>query len=394
MDKLPSGWELIPLALTGKWYSGGTPNTTTPEYWDGDIPWISASSLQQFFISDSERRITELGAENGTRLVPENTILFVVRGMSLRKEFRVGITQRTVAFSQDCKAIIPQDNVDALFLAYSMCAKEAYILNLVDDSSHGTGRLQTSLLEKIEIPLPPLPEQRKIAAILGTWDAAIATVERLIAALEQRKRGLMQRLLTGAVRFPGFTEPWREVRLGDVFSERRETGRTDLPLLSITNSQGVVDRDSLDRRDTSADDKSKYLRICVGDIGYNTMRMWQGVSAVSSLEGIVSPAYTICKPKKSINVDFMGYLFKFPPMVHKFWRYSQGLVSDTLALKYKNFAEISVLIPSADEQQAIATLLQTCDQEIALHQQQRDSLREQKTGLMQRLLTGQVRVAE
>lgn len=135
--------------------------------------------------------------------------------------------------------------------------------------------LSTSILSELPINVPPLLEQRKIADILGTWDTAIGTLERLITVLQKRKRGLMQRALTGQVRFPEYQGcQWKEVRLGDVFTERRETGRIDLPLLSITSKQGVIPRDSVERRDTSSEDKSKYLRICKGDLGYNTMRMW------------------------------------------------------------------------------------------------------------------------
>jgi type I restriction enzyme S subunit len=248
-------------------------------------------------------------------------------------------------------------------------------------------------LKRLRILLPPLPEQRKIAAILSTWDEGIALTERRIEAARQRKKGLMQRLLTGRVRFPEFEgEEWREVRLGKVFTERKEQGYEDLPLLSVTADEGIIYRDELDRRDTSSADKSRYLRVCKGDIAYNTMRMWQGRSGVSSLEGIVSPAYTVCKPKPSVDSDFMGYLFQFPSVVYLFRRYSQGLVSDTWNLKFRHFAQIHIKIPEIREQRRIVAVLQTCDREIELLTKRRNALQRQKKGLMQRLLTGRVRV--
>src|SRR4051812_8111083 len=102
---LPFGWTTTTLGECAIWYSGGTPSTSVPEYWGGDIPWITASSLHDFYVRDSERKITKLGLQNGTRLMPQDTIIFVVRGMSLKSEFRVGIARRPVAFGQDCKAI-------------------------------------------------------------------------------------------------------------------------------------------------------------------------------------------------------------------------------------------------------------------------------------------------
>jgi type I restriction enzyme, S subunit len=256
----------------------------------------------------------------------------------------------------------------------------------------GLPKINREDLNRVTVLIPPLAEQRKIAAILGTWDAAIVMAEKLVAALRARKRALMQRLLTGESRFPGFEDDWTATHLGKLFSERRESGRLDLPLLSITNNQGVVPREMVERRDTSAEDKSKYLRICDGDIGYNTMRMWQGVSAVSKLEGIVSPAYTICIPAVHVDANFMGYLFKFAPMIHLLRRYSQGLVDDTLSLKFNVFAKIPVSLPSLAEQKRIAGILKMCDEEIAQQEYEVKLLKQQKRGLMQRLLTGEVRV--
>ena len=145
--------------------------------------------------------------------------------------------------------------------------------------------------------------------------------------------------------------------------------------------------------DTSNADKGKYLRIAPGDIGYNTMRMWQGVSALSELEGIISPAYTVCIPKSDkIDGSFAAYLFKHQPIVHSFWRYSQGMVDDTLNLKFHNFAQVRVQIPLLEEQRKVVAVLSRCDREIGLLERKLGSLREQKEGLMQRLLTGKVRV--
>lgn len=248
-------------------------------------------------------------------------------------------------------------------------------------------------LRLLKIPTPPLPEQKAIAAILTTWDRAIETSEQLIAAKEKRKQALMQQLLTGKVRFGEFVgKKWVTYRLGKLFKQRSERGRDALPLVSITMAGGVVSRDDVVKKDTSSEDKSKYLRICPGDIGYNTMRMWQGVSGVSTLEGIVSPAYTICIPSPKVSAEFISYLFKFQPMVHLFYRHSQGLVSDTWNLKFRHFSQIKVTIPSVKEQRKIASVLQAADAEIQVHREKLAALKSQKKGLMQQLLTGRVRV--
>ncbi|MER6017668.1 restriction endonuclease subunit S [Streptomyces anulatus] len=147
-------WRRITLGEAARWYSGGTPRTSVPEYWGGTIPWISASSLKTPWIRDSDRRVTELGAENGTRIAARHTILFVVRGMSLMTEFRVGITQREVAFGQDCKALVAAPGVNPATLFLAVKSKEKEILGMVDLAGHGTGRLVTDRLASISIGLP------------------------------------------------------------------------------------------------------------------------------------------------------------------------------------------------------------------------------------------------
>jgi type I restriction enzyme S subunit len=126
----------------------------------------------------------------------------------------------------------------------------------------------------------------------------------------------------------------------------------------------------------------------MGDIAYNTMRMWQGVSALSSLEGIVSPAYTVAIPTERIHGPFAKHLFKFPPVVNLFHRHSQGLVDDTLSLKFDRFAKIKLIVPTdVNEQGHIAAVLDLCDSEIQLLSNLRTQFEKQKRSLLSRLLS-------
>lgn len=248
--------------------------------------------------------------------------------------------------------------------------------------------LNSTQISNIPVHYPPLPEQKAIADTLSTWDTAIGTMERLIAAKE---RGIVASL--DHLVYKSRTKDWKLVPLGDAFRERTESGRDDLPLLSISRESGVTTREETNRKDTSSEDKSKYLRICPGDIGYNTMRMWQGVSALSGLDGIVSPAYTICIPNESLILgEYAAFLFKHPRVVHQFYRHSQGLTSDTWNLKFPHFAEIRVWLPSLVEQRDIVGELQVANKELSLLRKQLDLLKLQKRGLMQKLLTGAWRV--
>ena len=285
-------------------------------------------------------------------------------------------------------AIAVQTDEDMRWLRYKL---ENWNLNRFSESSAQPG-LSVEKLVRYKLTVPTLNEQIGIATILQLWDTAIEKQSELIEKLKLRKRALMQQLLTGKKRLPGFCGEWKEVKLGDVFDERNETNRDDLPLLSITGDKGVIYQSDSDKRDISNDDKSKYKRICPNDIGYNTMRMWQGRSALSELEGIVSPAYTIITPRESINVKFMSMLIQQPRVVYDFWTHSQGLVSDTLNCKYPDFCQVKVRIPTKQEQTAIASVLVKADKEIELAKDKLASLQSQKRGLMQQLLTGKKRV--
>ncbi len=246
----------------------------------------------------------------------------------------------------------------------------------------------------IRVPQPPREVQDALGEAFKLFEETGLALECLVSVKRLFKRGLMQRLLTGQKRFPEFRgAKWDEVHLGDLFLDRNEASRPDLPLLSVTGGRGLIPRNELDRRDTSNPDKSKYKRVAIGDIAYNTMRMWQGVSALASLEGIVSPAYTVAIPTNGISGRFAKHLFKYPPVINLFHRHSQGLVDDTLNLKFDRFAKIKLDIPNdVSEQNRIADVLDLADAEIELLSALEEQFEAYKRGLLSRLLSGELKV--
>ncbi|MEU1020748.1 restriction endonuclease subunit S [Streptomyces sp. NPDC005904] len=161
-------------------------------------------------------------------------------------------------------------------------------------------------------------------------------------------------------------DAWKRVALGDVLRLRSERRHSVTTLLSVTADRGVIRQSESGRRDSSSADKSLYWDVHPGDVVYNTMRMWQGVSGVAGEGGIVSPAYTVCEPVGEVNSRFLGWLLKDPKLVAKFLNRSQGLVSDTWNLKYSEFEKIDIAIPLLQEQQRIAEILDEVDAQIRL----------------------------
>lgn len=328
-------------------------------------------------------------AISGKFFVKKNSVIYSKIRPYLAK---AAIADEAVLCSADMYPLECTPDISPVYLLNILLSKRFTDFAVSCSNRTGIPKINREELAQFKFLLPPLPTQKSISSMASTWDDAIEKTEQLIAAKEKQKAGVMAALLTAKQRLNGFGAPWRHWHLGELFRERVEPNRVDLPLLSITGNEGVVLRSDLDRKDTSSEDKSKYLRICPGDIGYNTMRMWQGVSALSRHEGIVSPAYTVCIPGPDIDGRFASYLFKLPAVIHLFYRYSQGLTSDTWNLKFHHFAEIRVRIPEVDEQIAIASVLAAMDEELAILRKQRDALVQQKRGLMQKLLTGQWRV--
>jgi len=275
----------------------------------------------------------------------------------------------------------------------------AYLLEFIDlakfRAAGGQPLVSQGPIHAHEASVPQLKaEQRKIAEILRTWDDAIEACERLIDGFEKRFSATARRFFDPC--HPTFEHRpnlWSEFELGDVFAERTEGGDPGDRLLSITMGGGIIDRDDVGRKDTSTDDKSSYKLILPGDIGYNTMRMWQGVCGLSTLRGIVSPAYTIVTPDNvNIAEKYAAHLFKSRRMVFDFERYSQGLTSDTWNLKFPAFSKIKVFLPPIDVQHQQAELLDVLKGEIEVLHRKREALANQKRGLMQKLLTGDWRV--
>lgn len=188
------------------------------------------------------------------------------------------------------------------------------------------------------------------------------------------------------LRFPEFTDKWQNEKLGSIFLSRQETGFSELPLMSLTDECGLVPQQETNKKDNSNTNKSKYLRVCEGDIVYNTMRMWQGRCAYCKNEGIVSPAYTVCIPKDGCDGVFFYYYFKTYDLIQKFHSNSQGLVSDTLNLKFDKFASIAINYPiKKEEQKKIADCLSSIDELIDAESRNLKALEKYKKGLMQKL---------
>lgn len=380
---LPKGWTEDKLQKNIRIHSGFAPKDLTLTS-KGSIPYVKVEDLNncQKYQSESREYL-----ESGSALTPPQSLIFPKRGAAIFSN-KIRISQRSLVLDTNLMGVEILNGLDIEFLYYAI--SHAGLHRLADTST--IPQLNNKHILPYVLARPNIEEQRRIAQILSTWDQAISATERLIANTAKHKLQLMQMLLAETSRLRGHTSDWKQYRMDELFSERVETGRDNLPLLSITRDDGVIPREDVGRKDTSNEDKGKYQRICIGDIGYNTMRMWQGVSALSSYEGIISPAYTVVVPGQLIDGKFASYLFKYQPLVFLFYRHSQGLVSDTWNLKYSNFSKIKVFIPDIKEQKAIAAIFTATDKQLKSLRSIFNNLKKEKAALMSALLTGKRRV--
>lgn len=284
-------------------------------------------------------------------------------------------------------AIAVQSRENMLWLKYKL---EYWNLNRYSESSAQPG-LSVEKLVRYKLTLPPLAEQEKIAEILSTWDKAIEKQIQLIQKLELRKKGLMQQLLTGKKRLPGFTDEWKKVKAGLIFKSVSIRSNKQEILLSATQEHGVIPRDMLESRVTMpTGDLSSFKLVDVGDFVIS-LRSFEGGIEYSQYRGVVSPAYTVLKKALDVDSAFYKAYFKSNDFIQRLSVAVIG-IRDGKQISYSDFAYIKIPFPALQEQTAIANILSSSDEEIRLAQDKLAAMKEQKKGLMQVLLTGKRRI--
>jgi type I restriction enzyme S subunit len=293
--------------------------------------------------------------------------------------------------------ILARRKYDTLMIGFGgHLFQSAQIRAQIQKEAQGTKvyAISPTRLASIEIAYPSNKnEQQKIADCLAPLDEVIAAQGRKVEAMKTYKRGLMQRLFpregetVPRLRFPTFRDgsEWKEVKAGSLFANRSERGDDSLPIYSVTMTDGLVRRTSLDRRIDDLADATGNKKAYRYDIAYNMMRMWQGACGVAGEDCMVSPAYVVLLPRSGVHSPFYGYLFKLPQILRLFTSHSRGLTEDRLRLYYQDFSGIPLPQPEVREQEQIASCLLALDARIATESVKIGALKDHKRGLMRQL---------
>jgi len=378
---VPEGWKVATIEDIAQVTSGGTPSRKNDNFWGGDIPWVTTAEVQSNVIDDTAEKITEAGLKGSSaKLFPVNTLLIAMygQGKTRGKIAKLGIEAAT---NQACAAIIVKNEHHVDYYFHFLSGQYENLRDLSNDG--GQKNLSAGIIKTFSVPVPPLPEQKKIAQILSTWDKAITTTEQLLANSEQQKKVLMQQLLTGkkrllddnGVRFSG---EWEKVMLGDI--SHITTGSSNREDSSLDGAYTFFDRSE--------------------DIRTSSRFLYDGEAVIVAGEGQdFVPKYF--KGKFDLHqrtyaiMDFKNTFGKFLYYYIGYYRHyflSQAVGSTVKSLRLPMFTKMPINLPPIKEQQKIAAVLSSADEEIDSLEQKIEALKQEKKALMQQLLTGKRRV--
>lgn len=402
---IPEDWEVCRLGEVAEIVSGGTPSTKIKEYWDGEIPWCTPTDITSSskYIENTTKYISKEGLNNSSaQLLPANSILMCSRAT-------IGphsINKVPMATNQGFKSFICKK--DKLYFEFLYYLLDIHVPAFIR-KANGSTFLEISKhdVKKTMVSRPNLIEQQKIAQILSTWDEAIELKEKLIEQKKQQKKGLMQKLLTGEVRLPGFDGEWEEVRLGDIGKCIRgvsykpddlldKKGEESITLLRANNiidfrinhkEVQYVKKNNV-KKEQLIQDKDIVIAMSSGSL----KSVGKTGFCTATEMGMCVGAF--CAIYRTNNIEFAEYIKHF----FETDLYSKQLIgmlegTNINNLKNSDIESLKIKIPKeVSEVKKVSNLLSISDKEIDLLNQELKLLKLQKKGLMQLLLTGIVRV--
>lgn len=398
---IPEDWEVKKIGKITKTAAGGTPSTHKLEYWNGNIKWMSSGDLNLKRIYDVEGRITEIGLKNSsTKIIPSNCILIGLAGQG-KTRGTVAMNMIELCTNQSVAAIFPSEEFYEEYLYHNLDYRY-FELRQLSTGDGGRGGLNLNIINSIPVPIPALPEQKAIADCLSTWDKVIEKQNALIAQKEFAKKALMQQLLSGKKRLKGFSDEWKELRLGDIFNritQKNEEKNTNV--VTISAQRGFILQGDYFNKIVASDILDNYFLVKKGEFCYNKSYSngypWGATKRLNDFEKAVVTTLYICFGLKDENKscgNFFEQYFEANLLDKGLMKIAHegGRAHGLLNVTSSDFFDLKIIIPELQEQTAIANVLQCADEELQLLKKKREQLKEQKKGLMQVLLTGKKRL--
>lgn len=412
---LPFGWSVLTLdeVCSGSLQTGPFGSQLhANEYTDEGIPVVMPKDLVAGrIVAATAARIPETrAAELKRHRIKVGDVIFSRRGDVARAGLATNSDEGFICGTGCLRARPDRSKARPEFLnllIQSPTAKRWLENNAVGQTMPN---MNTEILSQLTFRVPPLGEQQQISELVSTWDAAIEKTEQLISEKYRRNEALSNQLLFGHVRFGQrnikttkslhwFSAPsdWQVVEIGKVAREVSALNSSDdgLPVLSCTKYDGLVDSLEYFDKQVFSHDTSKYKVVGRGQFAYATNHIEEGSIGYQDFvpAGLVSPIYTVFQSDaKKIDDGYFYKLLKTEKLRQIFSARTNSSVDRRGSLRWKDFARIHIPLPMLEEQREINAVLDDAKREIALLQNEVKALKQQKRGLMQKLLTGQWRV--
>lgn len=390
--KLPDGWRIIPLNQVIHTLQAG----------------VSVNSLDEEVQDLKQIGILKTSSVTTGRFDPRENKVVVQKDIGRVKTpvqgDRIILSRMNTPCLVGANTYVPQDHPNLFLpdrlwslepLDASICMRWlSFVLGsseyrqklseLATGTSNSMKNISKDAVMALEIPYPPLPEQRRIAEFLGTWDEAIEKLERLIAAKEKRFRGLIQRSLA--------FKKSEHISFSKIFDVISEKNQPELPLLSVTQNNGVIPRDMLEGRVWSPEGSLEGYKVVQKNDFVVSLRSFQGGLEYSLFTGLISPAYTVLRARKKVAYEFYRFFFKSYIFIHQYLDLAVIGIRDGKQISIPDLLTIAIPFPDIKKQKNIAFELGLNEKEINLLKKKIAVLQKQKRGLMQKLLTGTWRV--
>ncbi|MCQ2601385.1 MAG: restriction endonuclease subunit S [Treponema sp.] len=386
-------WEKVTLQDIVKIISGNTPSKENINFWNGEFSWISAKDMKSKYLSNSMLKLTKSGFDIANK-APVNSLVVLTRGMTLHNDIPICLVNKQLAFNQDVKCLIPNENVSSEYLYYYLQNSKSDLLKLVDSAGNGTGRLDSEILKNMDIYLPCLKEQINISETLSIWDSAIEKTEKLITLEKKRLAAFAVKLFSGKTRFTT-----KNRYLNEILKEKSELSTGLEEVFSVSVHKGLVNQIEHLGRSFAAKNTDNYSLVKFGHLVYTkspTGDFPYGIVKQSSIKKdvIVSPLYGIYEPE-SFEIGLIVEFFFESPIRCKNYLYPliQKGAKNTISISNQDFLKGRICFPENKKDiNKIAEFIQMSKGYISLLNSQLEQYKLQKQGLMLKLLTGEWRV--
>lgn len=415
---LPKSWRRSTLGEIAHITSGGTPDRSRPDYWGGDVPWVTTGEIQFNTITDTVEKITAAGLQNSAaKLYPPGTLLMAMYGQG-KTRGQVAKLSIEAATNQACAAIQLRDKHDVDFYFQYLSSQYDELREL---GNAGTQKnLNGGIIKGFDVPVPPYGEQRRIAQTLSTWDQAITTTERLLSNSRQQWNALLGITLhlpsanpdasalsdnggfpvsvqSGIPTLPPAPAGWRRVQLRDHLREvRRPVALKDdesYTLVTVKRSRGGVALREVLRGNEVKTPTQFYVRT--GDFLISKRQIVHGACGIvlPELDGaVVSNEYAVLNTDGEIDLKFLRYLSETRYFQQTCFHSSIGVHVEKMIFKTDHWLKWPFNIPPLEQQRRIVEIMDTASREVSYMAEQLKAFKREKSALMAQLLTGKRRV--